>query len=88
MFGYLFCLSPFLLGIPISIASQWYVSGYIAEPFNLGLSEWDLCTCVLAIATTVELVVIGMIVLWVAALMGCIDGLRNKLSNFDAAVCE
>jgi hypothetical protein len=88
LIGFLFSLSPILLLPLIAGAAQWYVSEYLAEQFNLGLLEWDLCTTVLGLATMFELCAIGISIVVGATLIGGFDCLRDKFSNFDAVARE
>ena len=84
LFGYVVTLSPILLGPLIAMAAQWYVTSNIAG----GLLERDLCTFALSAATMVELGAIGISVLWMAALVGCIDRVMDKFSNKQLVVSE
>ena len=81
MAGKLFLYSSILLLPIIAIAAHWYVIKNLAEPFHLGMIEWDLCTTIFAMAAWGELVSTGLIILLIAILIRSVVWLKLQISH-------
>jgi hypothetical protein len=79
--GKLFLYSSILLLPIVAIAAHWFVTKNLAEPFHLGMMEWDLCTDIIGMATLGELAATGLILILLATFFRTFDWLRIKISN-------
>jgi hypothetical protein len=79
--GYLFLACSILFLFPVSYLAQLYVSTYLTKPYDLDLLGNDNCMFPIAFATLAELLIVGVISLFGAALLRATGWLRLRLSN-------